>query len=320
MEGKMKKIIKKIVFKMKIIKKIFKEPRFLLVILIDKGIFDWIHDDTCFLRIFYWARTGKHLNLDNPVLLNEKLQWLKLHDRNPQYTMMVDKCRAKKYVANIIGEEYIIPTLGVWNHSSEINFDELPDKFVLKCNHNSGKGMCRCTDKSSINIKKIRKKLDRALKKNYYKAAREWPYKNVERKIIGEKYIENSDGSPLVDYKFYCYGGKPRYFMYSLGEADHNVRNHKFDMNLQSIDHLFKKIPAIPVDEIRLPDNIDKMIELVEKLCQGFQHIRIDLYNVDGKIYFGEMTFFAGSGIINIDSEKYSQELANYINIKAVMP
>ena len=137
-------------------------------------------------------------------------------------------------------------------------------------------------------------------------------------KNVGEKYLENSDGSPLVDYKFYCFNGKPRYFMYSLGEAEHNVRNHKFDMNLKSIDYLFKEKVAIEEKDIKLPENINKMIQIVEKLCIGFPHIRIDLYNIDGKIYFGEMTFFSSGGFMKIYSDEFAQQLAELIDIDEI--
>lgn len=299
------------------IENIINNPKKILMFFLEKGILNWMPDYQ-YLKVLYWVHEGKKLNLDKPTTLKEKLQWLKLYNRKPEYTIMVDKYEVKKYVASLFGDKYVIPTIGVWDAPEEINFEKLPKKFVLKCNHNSGLGMCICKDKENLDLNKVRKNLKRGLRQNYYKLGREWPYKNVKRKIICEQYLENEDGSPLVDYKFYCYGGEPRYFMYSLGEADHNVRNHKFDMELHSIDYLFKKIPAIKIEEIDLPSNIGEMIEIVKVLCKGFPHIRIDLYNINGKIYFGEMTFYTSSGFINIDSMEFSQKMADLIDLSLI--
>ena len=271
---------------------------------------DWIY-----VKAWYKKRTGKTLHLFHPKELNEKMQWLKIHDRNPEFSGMADKANAKKYLEKVIGSQYIIPTLGVWNSFDDIDFAKLPNEFVLKCTHDSG-SIVICRDKSSFDVKAAKEKLNDRLSRNYFWSKREWPYKDVKPRIIGEPLLKNADGSPLVDYKFYCYGGKPRYFMYSLGEAEHNVRNHKFDMELNSIDYKFKEKAALPVSEIHLPDNIGEMISLVEKLCSGIQHIRVDLYNIDGKIYAGELTFFSGAGILNICSKEYSDELASYISLK----
>lgn len=271
---------------------------------------DWIY-----IKAWYKNRTGQKLHIVRPKELNEKMQWLKIHDRNPEFSSMADKAIAKEYLKKMIGDQYIIPTLGVWDSFDDIDFNKLPNEFVLKCTHDSG-SIVICRDKPTFDMEAAKAKLNDRLSRNYFWGKREWPYKNVKPRIIGEPLLKNKDGSPLVDYKFYCYGGKPRYFMYSLGEAEHNVRNHKFDMDLNSIDYKFKVKPAISVDEIHLPSNIREMIKLVEKLCKGIQHIRVDLYNIDGKIYAGELTFFSGAGILNICSKEYSDELASYITLK----
>lgn len=282
------------------------------------GVFNFLPDEK-FLKLLYKANTGEKLNLENPVKLNEKLQWLKLHDRKPEYTIMADKYRAKEYIASKVGEEYPVPLLGVWERAEDIDFDALPDSFVLKCNHTSSTGLCVCRDKSRLDREVVRKKLNKAMAQNYYLVCREWPYKNIPRRIIAEQFLAEPDGSPLVDYKFYCYGGEPRYFMVSYGEAEHNVKNHKFDMQLNSIDHLFKAQPAIAAERIKLPENIDKMIELAGALCRGHQHLRVDMYNVGGKIYCGELTFFSGGGFIKMVSQEYSQYLADLIDLKACL-
>ena len=282
------------------------------------GFFNFLPDEK-FLKLLYKANTGEELNLENPVKLNEKLQWLKLHDRKPEYTIMADKYRAKEYIASKVGEEYTVPLLGVWERAEDIDFDELPDSFVLKCNHTSSTGLCVCRDKSRLDREAVRKRLNKAMAQNYYLVCREWPYKNISRRIIAEQFLAEPDGSPLVDYKFYCYGGEPRYFMVSYGEAEHNVKNHKFDTQLNSIDHLFKTQPAIPAERIKLPENIGKMIELAGVLCRGHQHLRVDMYNVGGKIYCGELTFFSGGGFIKMVSQEYSQYLADLIDLKACL-
>lgn len=284
-------------------------------VFLNSKLSDFLSDRT-FGEILYWNKEHKVLHLDNPILLNEKFQWLKLYCRKPEMTVLADKVKVRDYIARTIGEEYLIPLIGVWDNPEEIDFSALPDRFVMKCNHNSGLGMCICKDKSLLDEKKVKHELRRGLHQDYYKFAREWPYKDIERKIICEQFLENDDGTPIVDYKFYCYGGKPRYFMYSVGEADHHVRNHKFDMDLNSIDYLFKKTPTIGVDEIHLPENMNEMISLVEILCKDYQHIRVDLYNVNGRIYFGELTFFTSAGIIHIDNQEYAQSLADLIKIR----
>ena len=272
--------------------------------------------DQLYLKLKYRLRAGYWMDFNNPTTLNEKLQWLKIHNRKDEYTTYSDKYLVKKYIADTIGEEYVIPTLGVWDDPDEIDFDKLPNRFVMKPTHNSSVGRCLCEDKSKLDIPATRKMLKKALKQNYYYIWREWPYKNIKPRVIAEPYIVNADGTSIVDYKFYCYGGEPRYFMYSVGEAHHNVRNCKFDLDGNNIDHLFKKKRALTDEEIKLPENLDEMIRIVRKLSVGYPHIRIDLYNVDGKIYFGEMTFYSGDGFINIDSKEFSQKMADYMDLE----
>lgn len=205
----------------------------------------------------------------------------------------------------------------MWNKAEDIEWDKLPNQFVLKCTHDSH-SVIICKDKKNINRKEVCKFLNSCMKHNLFWLAREWPYKNVKPRIMAEKLISSCDGTELVDYKFYCYGGKPQYFMYSVGEASHEAHNHKFNMQLESIDHLFKKTPDIPLENIKLPANIDEMIDVANKLAIGKPHVRIDLYNVDGKIYFGEETFFSGAGFINMVSKEYSDYLASLIELEGI--
>ena len=280
------------------------------------GFFNGWSDEK-FLKKQYNVIYGKKLNLENPIALIDKLQWLKIHDRKPEYVKMVDKYAVKDIIREVLGDQYVIPTLGVWHNPDDIPFGQLQGNYVLKPTHASGSNII-CREDEQIQVKKIKRKLKKSLKTNYFYHAREWPYKDVRPAIIAEPLLVMDDGTAIIDYKFYCYGGRPIYFMYSLGEANHTVRNHKFDMNLQSIDYLFKEKPTVDISDIVLPANIDEMIKIVEKLCKGYKHIRIDLYNVNGRIYFGEFTFFSGGGYLNIKSEKFSNYLADLITIEDV--
>ncbi len=286
-------------------------------ILMSLGFYNMLPDDKYLMKL-YKVQTGQILNLDNPKTLNEKLQWMKIHNRRSEYTMMADKYRVRNYVAEQVGSEYLIPLLGVWDDPEEIDFDMLPKRFVLKCNHNSGLGMCICRDKDQLDISRVKKKLRKGLRQDYFLRYREWPYKDIPRKIIAEQYLEDVGGLPIVDYKFYCFGEKPQYFMVSYGEASHQVRNHKFNMQLESIDYLFKNKPTIEANEITFPNNFDEMVKIVEILCKGHQHIRVDLYNVQGKIYFGEMTFYSGGGFINIVSDEMSSKMTDLIDLDKI--
>ena len=295
----------------------FKDPSIVMRALGRRGLLCWMSDET-FVKMMFRFHEGRRIDLNDPKSLNEKLQWLKLYDRDPKYTEMVDKYRVKDYIKKTIGEEYVIKTLGVWENANDIDFGALPNRFVLKTNHDSH-SIIICKDKKEFDERTARKALNRSLKNNGYWYGREWPYKNVKPCILAEEYLQNTDGTPLIDYKFYCYGGQPIYFMVSYGEAEHNVRNHKFDMQCNSIDHLFKKTPAIKAEDAFIPSNISEMINIVKELCGHNEHIRIDLYNIDGKIYFGEITYYSSAGFMNICSQEYSDYLASLIHIPPVL-
>lgn len=271
--------------------------------------------DEKFLRLAFKANLGKTLNLKNPQTFNEKLQWLKLYDRNPKYTQMVDKHLAKEYVASVIGEEYIIPTLGVWDNANEIDFDSLPNEFVLKCNHNSGKGMCICKDKSKLDFDEVKKNLNDGLKENYYKNYREWPYKDVNRKIIAEKYMVDESGYELKDYKFFCFDGEVKYLFIAKDRENKNVET-KFDFFDENFNHL-PITNGHPNSEPPYfkPDGFDKMKELASKLSKGIPQLRVDFYNINGQIYFGELTFFHWSGLVPFDPPKYDKIFGDNIKL-----
>lgn len=270
------------------------------------------YDDEKYLKKQFKLIKGYNMDFSNPKTFSEKLQWLKLNYHNPLCATLSDKILAKEYLASIIGDCYFAKTLGVWDKYDDIDFSLLPKQFVIKTNHDCG-GLVICKNKDTFNNVEAKTKIDKHLADNYYLHNREWSYKNIKPKVFVEEFISNPDGSPLVDYKFYCFNGKPIYFMYSVGEAEHNVRNHKFDMQCNSVDHHFKKSPTLPIEEVKLPGNIDEMIKIVTKVCQNFPHVRVDLYNIDGKIYVGEMTFYTNGGYVNIIDKEYDLYLGSLI-------
>ena len=252
--------------------------------------------DDEYIRRLFKARFGFELDLDNPQTFNEKLQWLKLYDRKPEYTTMVDKYAAKQWVADRVGEEYIIPTLGVWENFDEIDFDSLPEQFVLKCTHDSG-GVVIVRDKSQFDKKSARKKLNKCLRRNFYYKGREWPYKNVLPRIIAEQYMEDSATKTLNDYKLQCFAGKFDNIFVAEGRySERGVRYHYFDRE-------WNYLPYCPYDDINIselnnlrPKCYEEMISIAERLSKGLPELRVDLYEINGRVCFGEMTFYSQAG------------------------
>lgn len=250
--------------------------------------------DSLYLRMRYFMHTKKLLNLRNPKRFNEKLQWLKLYNRKPEYTVMVDKFLAREYIKNTIGEEYLIPLVGAWDCVEEIDFDSLPDKFVIKCNHNSGEGMYICRDKSKMDVEKVKAGLKRGLEQNYYLCDREWPYKNVPRKIIAEKLLEDGSGKDINDYKVFNFDGEPYIIQVDFDRFSGHKKN-LYTTDWKLCDFSFN-YPAHPEIEIPKPETLDEMLSLSRKLSAGMPYLRTDFYSVNGKLYFGELTFFPASG------------------------
>lgn len=278
-----------------------------------RGWFNLLPDKP-FLKLMFYVRMNKRLNLKSPNTFNEKLQWLKLYDRKPIYTTMVDKYEAKKYVADNIGEEYIIPTLGVWDSFDEIDFDLLPNQFVLKCTHDSG-GLVICRDKSALDMKVARKKITASLGMNYYLHGREWPYKNLKPRIIAEKYMESGNDQDLIDYKFYCFGGEPKFLYVSHGLSDHSTAHISYaSLNWEKLP--FKRNDFSDFDELPpKPLNFDKMIELSKQLSANIPFLRVDFYEINNRIYFGELTFFPGSGFTSFNPEEWDYTLGSWIEL-----
>ena len=268
--------------------------------------------DKMYLQIYYFSRFKKFINFENPKTYNEKLNWLKINDRNPLYTKLVDKYEVKEYVSNLIGKEYIIPTLGVWNNFDEIDFNKLPNQFVLKCTHDS-EGIVIVKDKSKLDINLAKEKITNALKNNFYYIGREWPYKNVKPRIIAEKYMEDSKYKELRDYKFFCFNEEPK-VMFIASDRASNVKFDYYDLDFNHLD--IKQKYQNSTKKIEKPINFEKMIELSKKLSKGLKHARIDFYEVNGKIYFGEITFYHFSGFMPFQPNEWDIKFGNWLKLK----
>ena len=267
--------------------------------------------DKIYLKFRFKRVMNKKLDLRNPQTFNEKLQWLKLYDRQKVYTTMVDKYQAKKYVEEIIGEKYIIPTLGVYDKFEDINFDDLPNKFVIKCTHDSG-GTIICKNKNELNIKTIGKKINESLKRNFFWEYREWPYKNVKPKIIIEKFMQNENDESLNDYKIFCFNGKP----YMILVCSNRVENHKdtdfFDCNWNKIN-LSRKNSKNSKQKISKPNNLEEMLNLARLLSKNTIFLRVDLYDINNKVYFGELTFYPSSGFEGFEPDNWDRKLGDML-------
>lgn len=270
--------------------------------------------DKLYIQIYYFSHFKKFANLKNPKTYNEKLNWLKLYDRNPQYIKMVDKYEVKRYVANIIGEEYIIPTLGVWDSFDEINFDTLPDQFVLKCTHDS-EGLVIVKDKNKLDKSVAKEKIENALKLNFYYIGREWPYKGVKPRIIAEKYMEDHTDEELRDYKFFCFDGEPKAMFIASDRAKDATKFDYFDLNFKHLK-IMQHYPN--AGRVRKPVNFEKMKELSKKLSAHIPHVRVDFYEVDGQLYFGELTFYHFSGFMPFKPAKWDTIFGNWLKLPEV--
>lgn len=269
--------------------------------------------DITFLKYKYYTKTGNRLNVLEPQTFNEKLQWLKLYDRKEKYTKMVDKYAVKEYVANIIGKEYIIPTLGIYNNFDEIDLEKLPNKFVIKCTHDSG-GLIVCKNKNELDIKMARKKINKSLKTNYYYCGREWPYKNVKPRIIVEKYLEDKKIKELRDYKFFCFNGEPK-IMY-ISDNSHRANQHCCFYDMQFNELNIKRKDYKEFEQIvEKPHNFNKMIEFSKMLSKDIPHVRVDWYEVNGKLYFGELTFYTCSGFIPFETEEWDYKMGEMLEL-----
>lgn len=269
--------------------------------------------DKTFLKLKYWATTGRKLNIDNPGSFNEKLQWLKLYNRRSEYTMMADKYAVREYVKKTIGEEYLIPLLGVWDRPEDIDFDVLPEQFVLKCNHDCG-SVIICRDKSSFDQVATINKLKKCLKENYYWQGREWPYKDIKPKIVAEKYM----GDNLTDYRIYCFNEIPK-LIYSYSNESQADGSKPEPRYCDIFDHNWKPIPyhqkLLPHGNVPMPGQLSKMLEIAKLLSANSIFVRIDFYEIDNMLYVGEMTFYPGGGMSKFYPDSYDLELGKWLKL-----
>lgn len=274
-------------------------------------LFDCLPDEP-YLHLMYWARMGKRLNLKHPQTYNEKVQWLKLYDRKPEYTTMVDKYAAKQFAAEKIGEEYVVPTLGVWERFEDVDFDALPDQFVLKCTHDSG-GVVICRDKSQLDIAEAKKIIGTSMKKNYYLYGREWPYKDVKPRIIAESYLEDPATKELRDYKWYCFQGVPKLLAIFCGRSKGATTADYFDCDFQPVQMTWGYGNAQTPPE--KPRNFEKMQKFAAILAKDAPFLRVDFYELSGQLYLGELTFFDGSGYDHIEPKEWDERMGSWIKL-----
>lgn len=279
--------------------------------------FSRVIPDKVFINIKFFKFFGHFVDFKNPKTYNEKLQWLKIYNRDPLYNTFVDKYLVKEYVAKKIGEQYIIPLLGKWNSFDEIDFDKLPDQFVLKCNHDCG-GIVICRDKSSFDKVAAKKKLEEHLKDNYYWQHREWPYKDVKPCIFAEKYMVDESGYELKDYKWFCFDGEPK-ALYIAQDRENENEDTKFDFYDMAFNHLPIKNGHPNANAIKeKPEGFEEMYKLAQVLSKGIPHVRVDFYNINGKIYFGELTLFHMSGFVKFEPKEWDKIFGDWIKLPKV--
>lgn len=276
-----------------------------------KKVISNVIPDKLYLKLMFQRRINKKLNLDNPKSYNEKLQWLKLNDRNPEYIKMVDKYEVRKYISEKIGGDYLIPLIGLYENFDDIDFENLPNQFVIKCTHDSG-GIIICKDKSTFSISDAKKKINNNLKKNYYYHGREWAYKYIEPRIIIEKYMVDESATQLKDYKFFCFNGEPK-AMFVATDRGIDTRFDFFDLDFNHLPFMqhYKNSDKL----IRKPAGFEKMVELARVLSEGIPHVRVDFYDINGKIYFGELTFFHFSGFEKFEPEEYDYIFGSWLDL-----
>ena len=288
-----------------------KSPNLFLIALLKKC--SYFFSDELYLKMLYYLVMGEKLHLKHPQKFTEKIQWLKLYCRRNEFSMMVDKFEVKSYVASLIGNEYIIPTLGVWKSFDEIDFSLLPDKFIMKTTQGSHTSLV-CQDKSKFDKEKARRLFVRYLKTNPYKYYREWAYKSVTPRIIIEQFIETGD-EDLVDYKFFCFNGKPNYCQV--------IRNRSTVETIDFYDASWNHQDFIGLNPrakhgsaiLNPPINYSKMLEIASVLSRGIVFVRIDLYNISGKIYFGEITFYPAAGLGSFKPDGWNRKLGDMISL-----
>jgi len=291
------------------VKRYLESPAKIVIALGSRDLLNWLPDRP-YLKLAFRGQIGKKLNLDAPVTYNEKLQWLKLYDRKPEYSSYVDKYEVQQFVREIIGEQYLIPMLGFYSCVEEIDWESLPDRFVIKCTHGSGTNII-CTDKGSLDIEEAKAKLNRWMKMSWYWFGREWPYKNVKPRIICQEFISETGSTP-DDYKVLCFNGKAKFVEVHMDRfGDH--RTDYYDEKMNKLPISWGEIPSKNIYE--KPGCFDKMIQLSEKLAAEMYHVRIDWFVVKDRLYFGEITFYDGAGFYAFDREEDDIMMGSLIHL-----
>lgn len=307
-------ILKKILI---VIKRIIKNPRIIFAYINAIGFFNFF-SDRFVIKLLWWVRTGKKIDLGNPTTFNEKIQWLKLYDKKDKYSQLVDKYKVRNYIANLIGEKYLVPLIGVWDSVEEIPFDSLPNQFVLKCNHNAAVGLTICRNKDLLDTKRTKSEIKKGMRRNFYFSSREWAYKNVERKIICEKYLNDSFRKELRDYKFFCFNGKAKLIYVSEGLEHHDTAKISFfDLKGNSVPFHRNDYKEFS-ESIEFPQTLDEMIRIAEIIAADVNaaFVRVDLYSVDNQVFFSEITFYPNSGYIPFEPNIWDKTLGSWIDLK----
>jgi hypothetical protein len=277
-----------------------KNPRKIIKALGRKQYLNWLPDKE-YLKLVFWASTGKKLNLEDPLTFNEKLQWIKLYDRKTEYIQYADKYAVQSYIKETIGEEYLIPLIAVYDHVEDIDWESLPERFVIKCTHASGANII-CTDKKSLDIQDAKNKLKKWLKRSWFWFGREWPYKSIKPRMICQPYLSDSNSVPN-DYKVMCFNGKAKMIQVHTGRyVDHKVDFFDLQWNRVNISSR-GSITDSELVHIK-PQKLEEMIRLSEIIAANTTHARIDWFVVAERLYFGEITLFETSGFLPFENEK----------------
>lgn len=268
-----------------------------------------------YLKLYYRLVFGKPLNLKDPKTYNEKLQWLKLNDHNPLYTQLVDKYSVRQYVSDRAGDQYLIPLLGVWDSFDDIDWEKLPNQFVLKTTHDSGTVIV-CRDKGDFEVASARRGINASLARNYYYLTKEWPYRNVKPRIIAEQYMDDGSGTGLRDYKFFCFNGEPEFLFVASDRGIHQTKFDFFDMQFQRLN-IAQHYPNSEMEIVR-PESFDEMVSVAKALSRGLVHVRVDLYEVGGHPYFGELTFYHFSGLAPFNPPEADERIGNMLDLEGL--
>lgn len=271
-----------------------------------------LYSDKAYIKKYYYKIFNRKIDLKNPKSFNEKENWLKLYDRKPIYTVMADKYASRDYISKNFGDKYLVPLLGAWDNTDDIDFEALPNSFVMKCNHDNGVLVCR--DKEQIDIERVRKEFSDKLNRDFYRKRREWPYKNIKRKVICEKFMENTDGAELVDYKVFCFNSTAKIILVDSDRFTDNSKEDYYDINWNHIDLKFSHYEQSG-DRFEKPVFFDEMISIAEKISSDIPFLRVDFNCWNGNLYIGEMTFYHNAGFAEFDDLKWDELLGSWIEL-----